>query len=330
MNSEQKNSLEKVDLVYLWCDGRDPSFVKEKQMRLAELKLPYNEDNIGDKRYVEHDELRYSLRSAYENVPWINHIYIITDRQRPSWLKSHPKITIVDHREIIPHELLPTFSAIVIEMYIDKIPGLSEKFLLANDDMFFARKLSTSDFFSDNGKPIVWLSPKQPMNDSLADSILSSDRVDWHKTLVRAWALYKKHRELEIPFYTPAHCVDAYCKSIYSQILEEYPELKLKNSQPLRTGEEITRILFSYEMITTYGASFVLKKRNDFLSRVKAKFVKPVDYVAISRESVKKIQRDIRIFNPKTFCLNNIRATEVEDAKRLFNSLWPVPAPWEK
>ena len=109
--------------------------------------IPEVEELNGMVRFENHDELRYSLRSVFENLPWINHIYLITNKQRPTWLKEHPKITVVDHTEIIPSELLPTFSSVVIENYLTKIPGLNEHFLYFNDDIFINRHLSPREFF---------------------------------------------------------------------------------------------------------------------------------------------------------------------------------------
>jgi hypothetical protein len=64
-------------------------------------------------------------------------------------------VSIVDHTEIIPKELLPTFSSNTIELFLHKVPGLSEHFLFANDDFFFGRPVSPDFFFTQDGKPIV-------------------------------------------------------------------------------------------------------------------------------------------------------------------------------
>lgn len=40
--------------------------------------IPEVEELNGMVRFENHDELRYSLRSVFENLPWINHIYLIT------------------------------------------------------------------------------------------------------------------------------------------------------------------------------------------------------------------------------------------------------------
>ena len=139
---------EKIDIVYLWCDGSDPIFRSQKESLLNKLNLDCkNEENLGDIRYLDNDELKYSLRSIYKNIDFFNHIYIITNNQKPKWLKECSKISIIDHKEIIPEKYLPTFSSPAIEFFIPKIRNLAEKFIYFNDDMFVMRKLSVSNFF---------------------------------------------------------------------------------------------------------------------------------------------------------------------------------------
>ena len=89
-----------IDLVYLWCDGSDADFVQKKRERMQQcgISITGNEDC----RYIQIDELKYSLRSVVKYMPWIHHIYIVTNNQVPKWLKTHEKITIVDHSEILP------------------------------------------------------------------------------------------------------------------------------------------------------------------------------------------------------------------------------------
>lgn len=321
--------MEKIDLVYLWCDGSDENFIKRKIQRFARFGRSFSEENHGDKRYIQHDELKYALRSAWENVPWINHIFLVTDRQIPLWLRPHPKITIVDHSEIIPKSLLPTFASTTIEMYLNRIPGLSEKFIYSNDDMYFYRPLKPEDFFSLDGKPIVWLYPAKKLSYDAAKRISTDvSRDDWEKTLVNAWILHVDKRG-PIPFFTPAHSVDAYSRSMLVSILNDYPELLKINSHPFRTGDGVSRLLFSYEMVRVYGCQLVLRKKTNFIARIFARLTQPTEFVAVSRENVKKLQRDLALFRPKTFCFNNISPNNEREAKSFLESMWPHPAPWE-
>lgn len=330
--SEMSTKFGPVDLVYLWCDGADPNFVARKNARMAEFRPPEIEENIGDVRYIQFDELKYSLRSAFMYAPWLRHIFIITDSQVPTWLGAHPKVTIVDHKDIIPKKLLPTFSAICIEMFLHRIPGLSEHFLLANDDTFFHRSVTPHDFFTEEGKPIVNLSRNEAksMTESLAHNILNDDsKKDWHKSLVRAWILHRQKRNNEMPFYTPHHSIDAYKKSFYSQTIESYPELLEANASPFRTGDEITRILFSYEMISTFNCPAVFNPKPDVFARIRSRLFS-IEMSSVCRTNVGKMKRDLKVFNPKTFCLNNLSPEAKKESFDFFESHFPMPAPWEK
>ena len=138
----------KIDLVYLWVNGNDEEWKKKKDFWAEKLGLINDKEINNDCRFIDNEELKFSLRSAEMYAPWINKIFIVTDNQIPEWLDtSNPKIKIVDHKNIMPKEVLPIFCSFAIEMFIDKIPDLSEHFLYANDDMFFTAPVKKSYFF---------------------------------------------------------------------------------------------------------------------------------------------------------------------------------------
>ena len=147
-----------IDLVYLWVDGNDPVWLTKKNEFLP-ADRQVDPQVAGECRYVENDELRYSLRSVEKYAPWIRRVYIVTDDQTPAWLDtSNPRVRVVSHREIMPAEILPVFSSTVIEWFLPYIPDLAEHFLYANDDMFFNRPLEVSDFYDYDRCPLVWAS----------------------------------------------------------------------------------------------------------------------------------------------------------------------------
>ena len=83
-----------VDIVYLWCDGKDPQFLERKRKYQRKDSKKENFLSTGDIRFFDNDELKYSLRSLEKCAPWINHIFIVTDRQFPKWLNlNNVKIT---------------------------------------------------------------------------------------------------------------------------------------------------------------------------------------------------------------------------------------------
>lgn len=135
----------KIDMVFTYCDGTDPKFIEEKDRFLKE------KDKVNNKpvRFININEIIYSVRSVLKFMPWINMIYIITNKQTPP-VELNPKIRIIDHTEIIPKKYLPTFNSDVIESFIHNIPELSDIFLYNNDDMMHTRNVDISDILEGN------------------------------------------------------------------------------------------------------------------------------------------------------------------------------------
>ena len=110
----------KVDLVIPWvCESE--SFQKER--------AKYQTDNINEQatyevRFKDNCELKYLLRSVETNASFINKIFLVTNGQIPDWLNlKHPKLQLINHKEIFPHDALPTFNTLAIEACIVNIPN---------------------------------------------------------------------------------------------------------------------------------------------------------------------------------------------------------------
>lgn len=317
-----------VDIVYLWCDGADPLFVKKKEELLRKTNYaPIGKDLISDVRFVEHNELLYSLRSVHKNLPWINHIFIVTDNQRPKWLKNHPQITIIDHKQIIPLNLLPTFNSCVIETYIDKIPNLSEHFLYMNDDVFITQRLNKNDFFDENGLPIVRITKtkEQLVKDGMREQ-LETEEQSFTTTLKRAWLTFVEKNGRPIPFDLFSHSVDAFTKTIFKKVLDKYPEVLLANVFPFRNCKEIQRLLFTYEIIHCLGCPSKSILPLTFWNKLINK-IWPREVWTMNRSSLEVIKRNLKAYRPKTLCVNRI--DEPEAFNELFSDLFPQKAPWE-
>src|SRR6185437_2978941 len=120
-----------------------------------------NHTAVHQSRYVSRDELRYSLRSVAMYAGWVGRIFIVTDQQMPPWLDTdHPQIEVVDHSAIFTdRSALPVFNSHAIESQLHHIPGLSERYLYLNDDVFLGRPVEPELFFHGNGLSKFFLSP---------------------------------------------------------------------------------------------------------------------------------------------------------------------------
>ena len=120
-------------------------------------KYSNNKDNtkngVSEARFRDNGFLRYWFRGVEKFAPWVRKIHFVTDGQKPEWLDaSNPKINLVNHKDFIPAQFLPTYNSVVIERYIHKIPGLAEHFVYFNDDFYIINNVPEERFFR-NGLP---------------------------------------------------------------------------------------------------------------------------------------------------------------------------------
>lgn len=107
-------------------------------------------------------------------APWVRKIHLVTCGQIPSWVDTkNEKLHIVFHDEFIPQEYLPTFNSNAIELNIHRIEGLSEKFVLFNDDTFITSPVE-ENFYFENGYPNDFLIIKRNSPRGTDDIVMSS------------------------------------------------------------------------------------------------------------------------------------------------------------
>ncbi len=302
-----------IDLVYLWVNGNDPKWLEKRQRYLTE-KI----DISG--RYEDNQELKYSLRSVEKYIPWIRNIFIITDNQIPDFIDiNHPKIKIIDHKEIMPQEILPTFNSSVIEHFLHNIPDLSEQFIFSNDDFFVNTPLS-KDFFFKDGLPIIRMeSSKLFFTKFKIKRWLDRYICSYHFGIMNALKLVEKKYG---KFYAirPYHNIDAYLKSDYKKAFEVFEkEIKPTFLNRFRKNNDIQRILFdAYALANKRGhLKFVNSRKESYLILLeKGNFMK-----RFSR------------YNPKLFCLNDTEDATDENRKEVvpfLESVFPNKSKFEK
>ncbi len=148
--NKTNNHPQKIDFVIIWVDGNDRNWKKEKEKYDTSAVMSDSDTEI---RYRDWDNLQYWFRGVEQFAPWVNKIHFVTWGHLPKWLNTNnPKLNIVNHRDYIPKEYLPTFNSHTIELNLHRIKGLSEQFVYFNDDMFITSSTVPEDFFK-NGKP---------------------------------------------------------------------------------------------------------------------------------------------------------------------------------
>lgn len=124
-------------------------------------------DATKNERYRSWGTEELLVRCVMKYMPWVRRIYILlaSESQVQPWMRNiggkapllrtwwpwggrrEPEVRLTFHREFMPAEYLPCFASPCIEMFLHRIPGLSEHFIYGNDDMFPLSPLAVGDFF---------------------------------------------------------------------------------------------------------------------------------------------------------------------------------------
>ncbi len=184
-----------IDVVYLWVDGNDAIWRAKRQEALTRLPRDTGAamarySNV-EGRFRDNHELRYSLRALEKFFPQHGHVYIVTDAQAPDWLCTSDRLTVVDHRELMPESSLPTFDSGHIESWIHHIPGLSERYFYFNDDVFLGAPLNPTDWFTRDGFYLTWSDEPQVTDEAMRKDATSLENacrmsIEWLRAQARA------------------------------------------------------------------------------------------------------------------------------------------------
>lgn len=163
--------MSNIDFVITWVDGSDNKWLAERNLHIDDYVTKY-QDIAGDSRYRDNGLLRYWFRGVEKFAPWVNKIYFVTYGHTPSWLNvNHQKLVVVEHKDFIPNEYLPTFNSNTITLNLHRIENLSEHFVYFNDDMFLVSPCDEKDFFKNN----------LPRDMAIQDVIPAVDSTEyWH------------------------------------------------------------------------------------------------------------------------------------------------------
>ncbi len=309
-----------IDIVYTWVDGSDALWCKERDKHLFAATGLINQDASSKNKYRNRNELKYSMRSILAYAPWFHHIYIVTNGQVPKWLKKHPKVTIVTHEQIFKDKnYLPTFSSIAIEANLHRIPGLAEKYIYFNDDVFLAAPTVPEDFFMSDGKPKVIFKKKRYTPRGIPVKGELASHSAWKNTNLLLDMLYCPSER-----YPVAHVPFAFTKSLVSEVENKFPGITEVNSS--FRFRHPSSIAFINGFIQYYGLHAARAVEGEIASMM-----------IILRDDLKQAKKrlaELSLTSVLTFCIEDggyEGNNKVDEALVAFlEDFFPLQAPWEQ
>lgn len=217
-----------IDIVVTYLNERDEkwrkdfTYWKNKEIQDGKAKAD-NRQAFGVERTREWDCFKYWFRGIENNCPWVNKVFLIVQNENhvPKWLDiNNPKLRVVYHEEYIPKELLPTFNAMTIGLYVSNIKDLSDNYILCDDDYYFLNPIKQERFFRDNIP--VHLNNKWPFMYYSGDCLKGTDKVFYH--ILNNDLEFEQRFMKEKVKYGFYHLPEAKCKSFEQDILTKCHE----------------------------------------------------------------------------------------------------------
>jgi glycosyltransferase involved in cell wall biosynthesis len=308
-----------IDVVYTWVDGNDPAFEEARVRRLADVTgMAATLESSGRARYDDRDELRNSLRSVHLFAPWARTIHLVTAGHVPDWLDTtDQRIHLVDHREILPADALPTFNSQAIETGLHRIPGLAEHFVYLNDDCFLGRPVPPELFFDAAGRFAVFLDAAPVGLGDLPDlpSYLKA-AANNRRLLHDAFGVTTTH--------TLAHAAYPLRVSVLTELAERFTdEWKTTAHSPFRGEHDIaplSSLAQHYGLLT--GTAFVGSADVDFLDLSKR------DVAARFEGLLQRRQDFFSLGDQHAYAVTPGRMREM--LAEFLATYFPIAAPWER
>ena len=227
--------MEKIDLVIPYVDSSD----KNWQELFNKYNPHLNKNDVDAKNRFRSQDIffRYFFRCIDKNLSWVNQIHLLvqSESQVPSWLDT-TKVHVVYHKDFIPEEFLPLFNSGTIEMFLWNIPGLSEKFIYTNDDIFALKPLTQEHFFKDDKVLFNYLvENKKPEHDWYCMCQNNHDLV------------YETNKA--IPYYRLDHEFRPYLKSRMVEFYNAHEEAIRNSITRFRDKKNLTVFMFSLDLI---------------------------------------------------------------------------------
>ena len=315
----KKINNERIDVIIKYID------LSDKSLNRTGIKQIYKDENC--------EELKYSIRSILQYIPWIRKIFILMPNKKVRFLKNeiNEKIIYINDKEILGFDSAnsPAFGFNLFKM---KKFGISQNFIYMDDDYFIGQKLKKKNFFYFDEK--YW---------GIAPYIISNKLYTINKNNIynKYYELIKKkdniHPHSKDGFNLEILCtqkffIDYYntslisCKNTHNAFPENLEDLKeifdlsqnYKYYKEMIYSKERFILSFNHQMFT-----------NLYQLNVNYRKVNYMFYKYISIEKIKKNRLDSSLFVLNTGGNHEPLLRQKKILKNIMEKRFPIPTIYE-
>ena len=313
---------ENIDLVIKYID------LKDKNINRFEIKQIYKDQ--------DNEELKYSIRSILQYIPWIRKIFIIMPNERVRYFKSikeiQKKIIYIKDKDLLGYDT-SNICAFTFSLYRLKKFNLSKNFIYMDDDYFIGKPLKKSDFFyyDENEKKVFPL-------------IINTSFREINKTEV-----YNEYNKLfNMKEIISSHSREGFRLSLLSTekfFIEHYNNITLITAEFTHNAisenlDELKEIYEEFKKYKYYKETMQSKLRyilrlnhqhfvNLYHLNIKNRKVKTLPHKYIKMELIKKANLNKELFVINTGGNHIPLKREYRIQKRIMNKRFPQPTKYE-
>ena len=313
---------EPIDIVIKYIDLKDKNLNREG---IKQIKK--DEDN---------GELRYSVRSIFENLSWIRKIFIIMPNENVRFFKSKEeikdKIVYIKDKDLIGFDS-ENSNVFQYNLYNLSKFGLSENFILIDDDCFFGKPIKKTQFFyyDETIKKVL----PSIINDDFSEMIRNKIIIDyniffrrkyfinchshngWRMSQINAFKLLIDN--FPEPLIIPTFTHNAIPLSL-SDMKDIYDLIKNKYQYSLKTLYSKCRTPYDLQAQSLFSA---------YLLNVKKRKVSSIPWAYYDIGDIKNKKFDIELFVINTSGNRLYSHSEYEYARKLMYNLFNKPTLYE-
>ena len=310
---------EAIDILIKYIDLRDPSL---KRDGIHQIRKDF-----------DNEELRYSIRSILKNIPWVRKIFIVMPNEKVRYFKSldiiKDKIIYIKDKNILGYDSSNSLG-FQFRYWKMKKYGISDNFIVMDDDCFIGKPLKKKDFFYIiNGKvtPLIISNLFLEINNNYIQKKLEEYKAIISKTI---------QEQTSISFKYSLYLTYTFLIKLFNQ--SKFFPIHTHNAIPVNIKEikEIYDLVYQSEYRSTTLDSLYRQNSNiQFQAFILAytfikynKKVKNIPSKLIQNKN--SITED---YNFSLFCINtgaiNYTKLSFMKSKILMEYLYPISTPYE-
>ena len=345
-NLRQDNEFQFIEL-YKNVEKKNSKLLNEEPIDVFIKYIDLTDRNLNRKgikqikKDEDNQELRYSVRSILKNIPWIRKIFILMPNKKVKYFKPikqiKEKIVYVKDKDLLGFDTASIY-AFLYNLYKMKKFGLSENFILMDDDYFIGQPLNKEDFFYEE-------------NGIILPALVTSDYYEMNKEKLKKKLeknLYKRSSSdahSEIGFYVQQARALLFMYDIFGEDDKRYGKKLIEpafthNAIPVKMSdiEELhDYVLNKYEFGRKFLTSLIrttldLQMHTAYMAYVKNKYDRKVAKISSAFYDLSQIGQ-LKWNRKKLFVINtstkNYRSYFYTKEKTILEELFPQKTKYE-